>query len=675
MTSGRHVQDLSRPSDGRCLYTPEESHWIRVEDSSAQAVRLGELTDTTSSIDTPGDNAYGLKSSDTAGDVRVSEITIILLIIVTAVVLFVSNKLPVVVVAMAVGLSLWATGILSLPDALAGYGDPAVMFIATLFVVSAALEKTGVTAWAGQLLIEKAGEDSRTRLLVLMMSLGALLTAIISLNGAIAALLPVVVVIAVRLKRHASQLLMPLVFAAHAGSLLALTGSPVNVLVSEAAQDSGFAGFSFFEFALVGIPLVVGSMAIIVLFGEKLLPFRNGESMPADFSRHAQTLVEQYGLSSGVFRLRVKASSPLVGRGRGDVADTKTQHGLEFVAVQDGKTGMPLKRDTISEGDYLILKGAADAAARLSADLHLALREEADTGEGGDTLFNRSSGLAEVVIPPRSGLIGTTAFPGMVTESGDLIVLAISRADVTLDAAKTELQVGDTLLLQGTWKALDERLTDPDVLVVNSPDLVRRQAVPMGPGATPAVVILLAMVVLLATGLVPTAVAGMLAAGAVVLSGILTVEHAYRAINWTTVIMVAAMMPLSTAMEKTGAAQLMAEQLVAAVGDLGPYALLGGLFVLTAVLGQLISNTATALIVIPIGVAAAKVLGMSPEPVLMSTAVAAAASFLTPIATPTNLMVMGPGGYAFGDYWKLGLPLMIWFFVVATFYVPLVWRF
>ena len=285
--------------------------------------------------------------------------------------------------------------------------------------------------------------------------------------------------------------------------------------------------------------------------------------------------MEQYGLSSGVFRLRVKASSPLVGRGRGDVADTKSQHGLEFVAVQDGKTGMPLKRDTIAEGDYLILKGDADAAARLSADLHLALREEADTGKGGDTLFNRSSGLAEVVIPPRSGLIGTTAFPGMVTESGDLIVLAISRADVTLDAAKTELQVGDTLLLQGTWKALDERLTDPDVLVVNSPDLVRRQAVPMGPGATPAIIILLAMVVLLATGLVPTAVAGMLAAGAVVLSGILNVEHAYRAVNWTTVIMVAAMMPLSTAMEKTGAAQLMAEQLVAAVGDLGPYALLG----------------------------------------------------------------------------------------------------
>lgn len=604
-----------------------------------------------------------------------SDVTTIFLIIAVAVVLFVANKLPVVVVAMAVGLSLWATGILPLPDALAGYGDPAVMFIATLFVVSSALEKTGVTAWAGQLLIEKAGEDSRTRLLVLMMSLGAVLTAIISLNGAIAALLPVVVVIAVRLKRNTSQLLMPLVFAAHAGSLLALTGSPVNVLVSEAAQDAGLRGFSFFEFALVGLPLLIGTMAIIVLFGEKLLPFRNGASMPADFSRHAQTLVEQYGLSGGVFRLRVKATSPLAGKPRDEVAGLKALHGLEFVAVQDGASGMPLRRETLADGDYIILKGDADAAARFAADSHLALREEGDGNGGPDTLFNRRSGLAEVVIPPRSGLIGTTAFPGMVTESGDLIILAVSRAEVTLEAPDTKLQAGDTLLLQGTWKALDERLDDPDVLVVNSPDLVRRQAVPMGPGAKPAVIILLAMVVLLATGVVPTAVAGMLAAGAVVLLGIMNIEQAYRSINWTTVIMVAAMMPLSTAMERTGAAQLLAEYLVAVVGDMGPYALLGGLFILTGVLGQLISNTATALIVIPIGIAAAKVLGMSPEPVLMSTAIAAAASFLTPIATPTNLMVMGPGGYAFSDYWKLGLPLMIWFFIVATFFVPLVWRF
>jgi di/tricarboxylate transporter len=183
------------------------------------------------------------------------------------------------------------------------------------------------------------------------------------------------------------------------------------------------------------------------------------------------------------------------------------------------------------------------------------------------------------------------------------------------------------------------------------------------------------MVVLLATGIVPPAVAGLLAAGAIVLTGIMTIQQSYRAVDWTTVILVGALMPLSTAMIETGAARLMAEHLVDIVGEAGPIALLAGLFALTAIMGQLISNTATALIVIPIGVAAATAMDISPLPVLMSTAVAAAGAFLTPIATPTNLMVMGPGGYAFGDYWKLGLPLLAWFFVVAVFIVPLIWRF
>jgi di/tricarboxylate transporter len=576
---------------------------------------------------------------------------------------------------MAVALALYATGVLSLPQALAGFGDPAVIFIATLFVVSAALESTGVTAWAGQLLIAKAGAESRTRLLLLTMGLVALLTALISVNGAVAALLPVVVVMAVRLKRFASQLLMPLVFAAHSGSMLTLTGTPVNVLVSDAAAEAGLAPFGFFEFAVAGIPLLIGTMAIIILFGERLLPNRNGATMPADLSKHAQALVEQYGLSRGIYRLRVKPSSPLVGKARDGALDLGAYEGLQLVTLQDGASGSPLRSDTIRAGDHIVLKGDAEAAAAYAAALHLAFREEGDLAEGQDMLFNRSSGLAEVVLPPRSGMIGQEAFPGMVTESGDLIVLALQRGGNDLGPGVTTLQAGDTMLLQGTWKALDVHLNDPNVLVVNSPELVRRQALPMGPGAMQAIVVLLVMVVLLATGIVPPAVAGLLAAGAVILSGIMTVEQSYRAINWTTVVMVAAMMPLSTAMMETGAAKLMANGLVSIVGDMGPMALLAGLFVLTAILGQLISNTATALIVIPIGVAAAAALGVSPRPVLMSTAIAAAAAFLTPIATPTNLMVMGPGGYAFSDYWKLGLALMIWFFIVATFYVPLVWRF
>ena len=263
----------------------------------------------------------------------------------------------------------------------------------------------------------------------------------------------------------------------------------------------------------------------------------------------------------------------------------------------------------------------------------------------------------------------------MVTPSGDLVVLAIRRNDQDQGPNESVLAAGDILLLQGTWRALDERLANPGVLVVHSPQLVRRQAVPLGPGAVHAIAVLIAMVALLMTGLVPPAVAGLLAAGALILSGVLTVEQSYRAINWTTIVLIGAMMPLSTAMSQSGAAAMLGEGLVGLVGDAGPYALLAGLFLLTGILGQLISNTATALIIIPISTAAAAQIGISPQPVLMSVAVAAAASFLTPVATPVNLMVMGPAGYRFGDYWKLGLPLMLWFFLVATFVVPLIWRF
>lgn len=600
-----------------------------------------------------------------------SDITITFLIIAAVVVLFVWEKLPVVIVAMGTALALYFTGVLTLNQALGGLGDTSVIFIASLFIVSAGLEVTGVTAWAGQLLIDKAG-TSRVRLLVLTMLMVAVLCALISLNGAVAALLPVVVVMAVRLNRPPSQLLMPLVFAGHAGSLLALTGSPVNVLASEASVDAGMAPFGYFEFALAGVPLVAGCILIVVFFGEKLLPHRSGATVPADLSRHAHTLVEQYRLANGVVQLRVRAASPYIGQAQAAI-DLAGYSDLTLVALQSADGG-PLGNRAMAEGDLLIVRGEAQAAGILAHEKNLAIlgQEGADDASVTDALFNRASGLAEVVIPPRSALIGTQVFPGMVTPSGDLVILAVQRHGEDV-APGQALAQGDTLLLQGTWKALDKHLADPDVLVVDSPEVVRRQAVPMGAGAKTAIAILLGMVGLLATGLVPPVVAGLLAAGAMIVTGVLSVEQSYRAIGWTTVILVGAMTPLSTAMQQTGAARMLADGLVATVGELGPHALLAGLFLLTAILGQLISNTATALILIPIAVVAAQDLGVSPRTVLMTVTIAAAASFLTPVATPTNLMVMAPGGYKFGDYWKLGLPMMIWFFVIAVFYVPLIW--
>lgn len=591
------------------------------------------------------------------------------LVTVAAIVLFTWNRLPVVVVAIGAALALWATGVVTLDQAFAGFGDRAALFVASLFIVSAALERTGITAWAGQYLIAKAGTEGLTRLLIIIMVAAGALSALISGSGAVAALMPVAVMAAVRLRQSPAQLLMPLAFASHAGSNLLLTGAPKNILVSEALEDAGLPGFAFAEFALVGLPLLAGTVAIILLLGKRLLPQQSSARLPADFSRHAQTLVEHYGLSDGVFRLRVRSTSSYVGLAP-DAVDVGSDGRLSLMAVQAGASGTPLRAPAISEGDYLLVRGDAEAIATLAADKHLALREESN--QAG--LFSRRSGLAEVVIPPRSALIGRALFPGMVTDSGDLVVLAVQRAGVDIEPGET-LLAGDTMLLEGSWEALDLNLNDPDVLVVNSPDLVRRQAVPMGAGAGITLAVLAGLVTMLATGILPPAVAGLLSAGALILAGIMTVEQSYRAINWTTVILIAAMMPLSTAMVQSGAAKVVADHLVTLTGGAGPIVFLAGLFVLTASLGQVMSNTATTMLVIPIAMAAAAGLGVSPRPVLMSLCIAGSASFLTPIATATNMMVMGPGGYSFTSYWKLGAPLMLWFFVMAVFYVPLVWRF
>ena len=398
-----------------------------------------------------------------------------------------------------------------------------MLFIASLFVVSEALDASGVMAWVGQELVARVG-GSRTRLVVYTMALVAGLTALINVNGAVAALVPVAVVLAVRTGRSPSQLMLPLAFGAHAGSLLALTGTPVNVIVSDAAEQAGVGSFGFFEFALVGLPLTTGAIAIAVLFSERLLPERHPRSIAPDFSDHARPLIAQYEL---------------------------------------------------------------DHAA--------------------DELMTRREGVAEVVIPPRSALAGDRVFPGMITESGDPAVLAVQRR-------------GDDT----------------------------------GPGETPGG-------------------RGLVAAGAMVVSGVLTVEQAQRGISWTTVVLVGGMISLSTAMVSSGAAELLADRLVDVVGDAGPHALLLGLFLLTAVLGQLISNMATALIVIPIAISAAAEMDVSAKPVLMAVTVSAAASFLTPVATPANLMVMEPGGYRFGDSWKLGLPMLVLFGVVAVLLVPVFW--
>lgn len=513
-----------------------------------------------------------------------------LLILVAAVIAFVSNRVPLGVVAIGVSLALFFTGVLTLPEALAGFGDPTVLFIAALFVVSESLDATGVTAWAGQLVIGRAG-TKRTKLLIVIGLLVAVLTALISINGAVAALLPLVVVVAARANIPTSQLLMPLAFSAHAGSMLLLTGTPVNIIVSDFAATNGGRAFNFFEFALVGLPLLAGTLLIIGLFGSRLLPSRNGALMPTDLVRHARLLRQQYDVTL-------------------------------------------------------------------------------DTG----VMMGPLNGVTEVIVPPRSPLIGQRLCTGMATPSGDLVLLAARRGAEQLQ--EVIVQAGDQLLLQGTWDDLVLHTETPGakVIPVDAPAIMRR-AVPLGAHAPRALIILAALVILLATAIVPPAAAALLAACALVLTKTVSVSQAYQSISWTTVVLVAGMIPLSTAFIETGTADLIAGWLLSAIGDAGPRVALLALVLLTVVLGQLISNTATVLIIAPIAVSISVALDLSVQPFMMALTVAGAASFLTPIATPANLMVMEPGGYRFGDYWKLGLPLALWFIVVAVLLVPVIWPF
>lgn len=584
---------------------------------------------------------------------------------------FVWNRLPVEVVAIGSAMVLYFTGVITLPEMLAGFGDATIVLIAALFVVSEGLEATGVTTWVGQVLLKGAGESSR-RLVVLTMLLAAALTAVINLNGAVAALLPMVIVIAVRKGIAPSKLLMPLAFAGSAGSLLLLTGSPVNVIISDSAEAAGVGAFGFAEFAIVGIPLVVGTIALIAVFGHRLLPERVSDLLPPDLSGHAATLTRQYALDR-VTHLRLRPDSPLVGTARG-ARELIDHPGITIVTVSDPDTSNPVSSGDYRAHDRLTVVGVRDIASRFADDYGLDVEAVLEDTDVAERLIDRGNGAVEVMISPRSRLVGEPVRPGRVVD-GRVVVLAVQRQGEDRGGESTVLRAGDLLLIEGPWDELAAGIKRDGFLVVNDPDLVKRQAVPLGKRSARAIVILTVMIALMATGVMAPVMAALLAAGAMIVLRVLTIEQAYRRISWTTVLLVAGMIPLSTAIRTSGAGEQVAELMVTAVGGSGPTIFLAALFALTVVFGQLISNTATALVVIPIAVSAAAQLDISAQPVLMCVCVASAASFLTPVATPANMMVMDPAGYHFGDYWKLGLPMIGLFFLVAVGLVPLIWSF
>lgn len=448
-----------------------------------------------------------------------SEATLTLLVLAVCVALFISNRVPVGVVAILTSLSLLALGVIDLPTALGGFGDPVVVFIASLFVVAEGLDASGLTAWMGRRITTRVG-TSRIALLVVLMLVTALLSALVTPNGAAAAMIPVVLATARATGVRPAALLMPVAFAASAGALLTLSGSVVNVMVSQTAEDLTGSEFAFFEFAAAGVFLVAGSVLVAVVFN-RLVPADREASISRDFGAHLDTLIDHYDIEQGFFRLRVtrEPRASLTARALGE-------RGATVYAVQGGTGQVRDLDEDLHRGDTVLATGSGDSVRSLTESELLAVDQEPLTRASRARMLHEHVGLAEVIVPPRSMLIGETFFTGM--RRGVITVLALRRGSKDAGTSHVRLVEGDTLLLHGPWPAIHQLEEDDDVLLVDSPAQVQRQLVPLGRAARRAGIVTFGMVVLLASGLVAPAVAGLLAACAMVLTRVVTVPQAYR---------------------------------------------------------------------------------------------------------------------------------------------------
>lgn len=589
--------------------------------------------------------------------------------------MFAIGRLRLDLVGLLALLSLTLTGILTPGEALAGFSDPLVVMIAALFVVAAAVFRTGLAERFGRVLGRLAGTSRPRATMVVMLGTG-LLSAFVSTTGTVALMLPVVTLLARRARLSPSLLLLPLAVGALLGGMLTLIATPPNIIVSNQLVAAGYAPFSFFDFTPVGVVMLAAGTAVLTLFGGRLLPTRAPVDRPVGIDDVATVssddLVRGY-FTGQIVRLRVTAESPLVGlspaaaalrhRFRVNVVTIRRPRGTSGVMERVQRTG----DEPLQVGDEIDVHATPDAVTQLLADARLDLvgdRSEPDAV------------LAEVLLPPRSRLIGQTLADVRFRTRFGANVLSIRRNGAALDGdlAAMPLHFADLLLVAGSPKRIEQlrREVGEFVVVARARAPERHGRLSRKEGAT--LLVLAGMLVLLTTEVVPAAVAILLAAVCLVLTRAVDMPEAYRQINWETVVLIAAILPMATALQKTGGMEAIVAQLEP-IGAAGPLAMLAALFVLTGAMSQLISNTATAALVAPLAIRAAEQMSVSPYPLVMAVAIAASTAFATPVATPVNMLVLGPGDYRFGDFLRVGLPLQLLLGLITLLLVPLLFPF
>jgi len=600
-----------------------------------------------------------------------SQLVFTLIIVLAAFALLLSERLRADLVALLVVVALGISGILAPREAFSGFANSAIVTIVSIFVLTEALRLTGITDRAGDLLA-RAGGNNEARLVVVIMLAGAALSLLMNNIAAAAILMPAVSGLAHRTHISPARLLMPLAFATILGGMATLF-TTTNIVVSGILRGQDLPGFGVLDFAPVGLPIVVVGIAYMAIWGRRLLPTQTTMQNARRESDCCLDLVDVYRLDERLFRARVPAGSSL---DRHTLAQSRLResYGVSLVALerQGHLIHAPSAETVLKTGDTLFLEGKLDEFLARDVEPRLEILPAPDWQS--TALESEEVAIAEAVLAPRSTLLGQTLRAARFREKYGMTVLGIWRAGrpIRTNLGDLPLAFGDALLLQGPRTRFPLLRTEPDLILLNGEEAERR--IVAEPAKRWLSVLIMGAGLLLAafnTSLIGEIMLG--AALLMILVGILTMDQAYGAIEWRSIFLIAGMLPLGLAMTKSGAAGLLADRLIDALGPAGPVALLAGLILLTVVLSQAMNGAAVATVVAPIAIGAAQQTGLDPRALAMGVALASSMAFLTPLGHPVNVLVMGPGGYRFRDFLKVGWPLTLLTFGILLAWLPIVW--
>ena len=586
------------------------------------------------------------------------EITIVLIVVVLAMVLFGFEWLRVDITAVLVLLCITLFGVISFDQAFQGFSNPAVITVLGMFVLGGALVRTGIAAWIAQLLLELAGRNDKRILLFMMISVG-FMSAFMNNIGAVAILMPAVLSMSRKRSIPPTKLLMPLAFASLLGGLTTLIGTPPNILVSGILVANGFEGFSMFSYFPTGIVVLLAGIVYFLTIGQRLLPERGTR----------QDIVEGYDVEAYLSEVLVAPESPLIGQTLRE-AGLGSEYSITVLSVIRGKQYLSAHDMTeLRENDILLVEASLEDLMSVKTTRGIEIRADVTLEDLRPSWLE----LAEAAIAPRSSFINQSIKELDFRRRYGLNVIAIRRHDRALSEkiGDLRLEFGDVLLLQGRKERIQELRKTREFLLLESVD----NPIPRTDKAVFALVIMSLTVAMAALSLLHVSVAAILGATLMILFGCITVEEAYEAIEWRAVVLIGAMLPLGTAMEVSGAATLLAGGVIDALGALGPMAVMAGIYLITSIITQVMSNAAAAVLIAPLAISVAVQMDISPYPLMMAIAISASSAFVTPIGHQASVLIYSVGNYRFSDFAKVGLPLALLIFIVALITIPLVWPF